>query len=57
MEIERDFSGQEIYHLKDIRSGGNIDSNEEELIKKKKSFEKISLVWLALTAKPSIYQF
>lgn len=32
-EIERDFSGQEIYHLKDIRSGGNIDSNEEELIK------------------------
>jgi predicted PolB exonuclease-like 3'-5' exonuclease len=32
-EIERDFSGGETYHLKEIRSGGNIDSSEEELVK------------------------
>jgi hypothetical protein len=32
-EIERDYNGQEIYHVSDIRCGGDLGSNEEDLIK------------------------
>ncbi len=32
-EIQRDFNGNEFYHLIDIRSGGDLMSNESELVK------------------------
>lgn len=32
-EIERDSNGQEIYHLLDIRSGGDLASSEADLVK------------------------
>ncbi|OFW79826.1 MAG: 3'-5' exonuclease [Alphaproteobacteria bacterium RIFCSPLOWO2_01_FULL_40_26] len=32
-EIERNFNGQEIYHITDIRSGGDLSSSEADLVK------------------------
>jgi len=32
-KIERDFNGQEIYHIADLRSGGDLASTESDLVK------------------------